>query len=137
MTTQNTKRLTLEDIESNKEVYGIYQIISAFMHHRKSYGTKQALEDFKDCLDTMLKKLPKYEFCALVAVMEHFDSSFNYDENMKMDKVIIPIDLWMDIYKFREYDKQEMEDMINEEYSKGLPEFLKRNIILEEVDDVF
>ena len=136
MNTENNPRITLQDIEPRREVYSIYIVISAFMHYKKSYGLEKALHDYKEDLEELKEELPKHEFCAIIATLEHFDSSFNYDSSMKMEKIIVPITLWYEIYEFDDYTEQQLEGMINEEYSKSLPEFLKRNIILDEIDEV-
>lgn len=128
--------ISIEDIERNEEVYSIFVVISQVMHDKKSYGLEGMLKRYKENIEEYRKQMPLWDFCALLGILEYLDSSFKYDEGVTVEKPIMDYDLWCEVEFFKELSNEELQDMCNSCIKTALPEFSKRKIFINQIDEV-
>ena len=128
--------ISLEDIERDESVYSIFVVISQVMHDKKSYGLESMLERYKENIEDYRKQMTLWDFCALLGILEYLDSTFKYDETIRVEKPIVSYDVWCEVELFKELSNNEIQEMCNSCIEKALPEFKKRLIFIDHIDEV-
>lgn len=128
--------MSISEIESRREVYSIYTVISQMQHDKKSYGFENMLKRYKDNIEEYRNALPLWEFCAMLAYLEHFDKNFSYDKSVVTEKVIADYDIWCERFLFKEISDEEQEKMLIENEKSAILEFKNRGILLDVIDEV-
>jgi hypothetical protein len=119
--------LTLDNIDMSVNYDELCFIESHLMHEVKRRGTSNFVKVYGDNIEDFKRDWSKIKFCFLLALLEHLDSNFKYDCNVKLDKYIL------DSRDFIFVDLDNDLTDANISFKKALPSFLKRGFVFSEL----
>lgn len=121
--------LKLEDLITDIDIRDITVFESALAHEKKNIGVTAFCQKYESLIEEFRASLPHMEFCFLLAYLEHLDSTFSYDETVKLDGYVLePFDFVM-------YLNEEKPDL-GVCWDSALPVFRNRGFLFSEIDEV-
>lgn len=81
--------LKLEDIDLSVDYEKFGLLESHLMHEVKRKGVDSFVQEYCKNIEEFKKSWSKMDFCFLLALLGYLDSSFKYDDTIKLDKFVL------------------------------------------------
>lgn len=123
--------ITLDDVNMTLDMRDILVFGSALSHEKACIGLEAFCHRYKAIIEDFRRDMPFEWFCYLLAYLQYFDSSFQYDKTVHLEGYMVPSDVHF-------YIRTGMHDMYDLDtlWNSAIPCFRDRGILISEVDEV-
>lgn len=119
--------LKIENIDREVNYSDLAFVESHLAHEVKRHGKAEFVRMYSAELEDFKKEWDKYSYAFLLALLEYHDSSAVFDTDFKLEKYVVDLCVYSDLFKFNEPCN------LDEVYDSSLPMFRKRGILWDEV----
>lgn len=121
------------NLTADYEHLGILE--SALGHELKSVGILNFCKKYESDIDMLKESWDFLDFCYLLAFLSYYDSSFEYDQSVRLDKYIPdPYDL----FYYNNRNEEGFEDCVktfDKMYEDSLPSMRLRGFLFSDIDE--
>lgn len=121
--------LNLSDIDMNVDYDSLCFLESHLMHDVKRKGKEGFVKEYSAEIDSFRENWTHRDFCFLLALLGYLDSSFSYDESVKLEKYIV------DARDFIFVEEDNSLEEVNKTLKSAIPAFLNRGFVYNSVEE--